>query len=115
MLRSISIDRFKEEQRRKEWAKLKKLETERQSEKNSKIGRVKKVHDNKDQHQNSVLDQTSDSAQDLSRRSSLKSTIFEFGVSRSSSPGPTFTENPLASITRCDSNDVKKPEVCICY
>ena len=104
----LSIDRFKEEHRRKEWAKLKKLETERQSEKHSKIGRGKKVHDNKDQHQNSVLDQTSDSAQDLSRRSSLR-----FRVSRSSSPGPTFTENPLASITRRDSNDVKRPEVVV--
>ena len=37
------------------------------------IGSGKKVLDNKDEHQNSVLDQTSDSAQDLSRRSSLKS------------------------------------------
>ena len=61
----LSIDRFKEEHRRKEWAKLKKLEAERLSEKHPKIGSGKK---NLDQHQNSVLDPTSDSGQDISRR-----------------------------------------------
>ena len=51
---------------------------------------------------------SSDTAADFSRRSSLKSSIFELGLSRVGSPGPTFTENPLMMmepIVRRDSSD----------
>ena len=51
--------------------------------------------------------------QDLSRRSSLKSSVMEFGVSRAGSPGPTHTENPLGTLSRRDSSDQKKPEVVV--
>ena len=57
---------------------------------------------------------SSDTAADFSRRSSLKSSIFELGLSRVGSPGPTFTENPLMMmepIVRRDSSDSKFPEV----
>ena len=51
--------------------------------------------------------------QDLSRRSSLKSSVMEFGVSRAGSPGPTHTENPLGTLARRDSTEQKKPEVVV--
>ena len=51
--------------------------------------------------------------QDLSRRSSLKSSVMEYGVSRAGSPGPPHTENPLGTLSRRDSSDQKKPEVVV--
>ena len=61
-----------------------------------------------------TCDWSSDTVADLSRRSSLKSSIFELGLSRVGSPGPSFTENPLPlaePIVRRDSSDSKFPEV----
>ena len=61
-----------------------------------------------------TIEWSSDTAADFSRRSSLKSSIFELGLSRVGSPGPTFTENPLMMmepIVRRDSSDSKFPEV----
>ena len=59
-----------------------------------------------------TLDWSSDTGPDFSRRSSLKSSIFDLGLARGESPGPLFTENPLGSvIVRRDSSDTKYPEV----
>ena len=41
--------------------------------------------------------------QDLSRRSSLKSSILDYGPSRGESPGPPPTEDPLNVLTRKQS------------
>ena len=100
-----AIDRFKEEHRRKEWEKLKKLE----AEKYSSIKGGRSLSESKDQQYSIVLELSAENGQDFSRRSSLKSTILDIGVSRSDSPGPSYTENPLASILRRDSSDKKKP------
>ena len=107
----VAIDRFKDENRKKEWAKLKKLEVEKQNEKYPRIKSGKYFPEIKDQQLSAALE--SETGQDFSRRSSLKSTVLEIGISRSSSPGATFTENPLASIMRRDSNDKNKPEVVV--
>ena len=104
-----AIDRFKEEHRRKEWEKLKKLE----AEKYSSIKGGRSLSESKDQQYSIVLESSAENGQDFSRRSSLKSTILDIGVSRSDSPGPSYTENPLASILRRDSSDKKKPEVVV--
>ena len=75
---------------------------------------VRKLPERWEEPAAATCDWSSDTAADLSRRSSLKSSIFELGLSRVGSPGPTFTENPLPlaePIVRRDSSDSKFPEV----
>jgi hypothetical protein len=59
------------------------------------------------------LDWTSETGLDFSRRSSLKTSILDIGLSRSGSSGPNFTENALTSITKQDSSKRRKPEVIV--
>ena len=96
----LAIDRFKAEDRKKEFEKLKKLEGQKliQHASRSKTGSYK--DDQSDHKSPSALDLSSDTGPDCSRRSSLKSSILEIGISRCESPGPSFTENPLGSLNR---------------
>lgn len=117
------IDKIKEKERKKEAEKLKKEEAERLLRRQSG---VRKVEDHSSRWQTEhgapghgghgpgppTLDWSSDTGPDFSRRSSLKSSIFDLGLARGESPGPLFTENPLGSvIVRRDSSDTKYPEV----
>ena len=117
------IDKIKEKERKKEIEKKRKEEAEKLLLKRQNI----KKGVNGDLHENRIdnwgndhtpgagtIDWSSDTGPDFSRRSSLKSSIFELAIAPSgtTSPGPTFTENPLGSvIVRRDSNDSKFPEV----
>ena len=118
------IDKIKEKERKKELERLKIKEAEkllRRQQSMKKTGgdvqREPKLGDkwetNQDHdHTPGTLDWSSDTGAALSRRSSLKSSIFELGISRTGSPGPGHTENPLGSIiVRRDSSDKKFPEV----
>ena len=104
------IEKTKEDRRKKDLEKQKLKETERALR---GTAAVKKVTE-KWEEAPATCDWSSDTAADFSRRSSLKSSIFELGLSRVGSPGPTFTENPLMlmePIVRRDSSDSKFPEV----
>ena len=117
------IDKIKAKERKKELERLKVQQAEkllrRQSTHVKRVGngygdgKEDKWDQGQDQMGPATLDWSSDTGPDLSRRSSLKSSIFELGISRTSSPpGPLHTENPLGSIiVRRDSNDKQFPEV----
>ena len=74
----VAIDRFKEEQRKKEWEKLKKLEALKQIHHQKTKGGSsfsESVDDKWDQQPSITLDWSSETGPDFSHRSSLKSTI----------------------------------------
>ena len=118
------IDKIKEKERKKEAEKMKKEEAERLLRRRSSV-RKGEDHSKWETEPQApghggngpgppTLDWSSDTGPDFSRRSSLKSSIFDLGLNRSESPGPLFTENPLGSasvIVRRDSSDTKFPEV----
>ena len=118
------IDKIKEKERKKEAEKLKKEEAERLLRRRSSVRKGEDQSRWQTEPQAPghgghgpgppTLDWSSDTGPDFSRRSSLKSSIFDLGLARSESPGPLFTENPLGSasvIVRRDSSDTKYPEV----
>lgn len=119
------IDKIKEKERKKEAERLKKEEAERLLRRQSSVRKGGDDHPSRWQTEPSApghtgghgpgpptLDWSSDTGPDFSRRSSLKSSIFDLGLARGESPGPLFTENPLGSvIVRRDSSDTKYPEV----
>ena len=112
-----AIERIKEKQKSKSKLSPKKVKPNRQNV----VRKAKQTPSvdgsiNTQYERQSVtsLDWTSDTGLDLSRRSSLKSSLLGIGVSRGGSPGPCFTENPLSSLTtRRDSRDRNKPEVVV--
>lgn len=119
------IDKIKEKERKREVERKRKEEAEKllMKKQNGKRGANGDLHENRienwgNEHTHTTgagtIDWSEDTGPDFSRRSSLKSSIFELAIAASgtTSPGPTFTENPLGSvIVRRDSNDSKFPEV----
>ena len=99
----VAIDRMKEGQTINGSEKRRKTKLKRQKISKTTRGKTCAIDSSDaqgEQQSLNSLDWTSETGLDFSRRSSLKSSIFDIGLSRSGSPGPIHTEDPLSSIIR---------------
>ncbi|XP_023347834.1 uncharacterized protein LOC111716580 [Eurytemora carolleeae] len=101
-----SINSYRDELRQSEELKLKIGCNQGQSSEESES-----EEEDIDQRNDEILTQEWQDLNNLSRRSSLKSSILDYDPSRAGSPGPTPTENPLGSLIRKPSTE--KPEVVV--
>ena len=103
-----AIEKYKIELRKKEEETFKHLKALR---KNRLMGnRITNTSSSPENVENvaAALESSSEAERNLSRRSSLRSSILEMGGS--GSPGPVHTENPLGGL---DGGEKKKPEVVV--
>ena len=103
-----SIEKFKEELRVQEAERRRKLAVRSLGLRGLDSQASPDTHHTWEKHPATAVNHTGDMGYDLSRRSSLKSSVMDLNQSRSGSPGPGFTENPLQALRR-----ESKPEVVV--